>query len=296
MLLIFTLPFAVRAVKSLGQLAPDVVGQICVNCPDQTIGILSQVSRRLNKDCEEEMMKRRQRILVDELKRLRRIARYYDHRMSPHYMLDASKEINHYLNGFDTRMHHGMSEFHSKYRDADRGVKREIEEFAINLAQHRTTYPRLPPHRRGDQEEMPLFDAFIKMKDDNTEIFRKRMRDDYIMFADRNTDLYWEREAIMEVMRVMETIGIVIDYPGVREMLQEESGNHGCSEQLLKDVRNVLRGTDDMFEWQCSPGTIMQILSWNSCIGDEETNKIVRNVQEFIEIWRAQITVKLRWF
>ena len=299
MLLIIILTFAVRTVKFVRGLPSDIVGQICFNCPDQTLGILSQLNRRLNKDCEEEMRKRRQRIdelaqLVDELERFREIARYHDYGIT-RYMMDARKEIEHYLNGFETRVRDGMILFHSKCLESDRGVKREIEDFASKLAQHRATYPRLPPHRHADLEHMPLFDAFIKMKDNNMEILRNRMQEDHIMFSyNVKRDLYWEQEAIIEMMRIIESIGIVIDYPGLWKM-SDQGTTHGFSEHYVQDVRDHLLGIDDIFKWGRGPGTVVQILSRNSCIGDDETNEIVKNIREFVKLWSAQTGMKQHW-
>ena len=94
----------------------------------------------------------------------------------------------------------------------------------------------------------------------------------------------------LQMMGIMETIGIVIDYPGLREM-RKEGPMHKFLECLVVDVRQLLLGTD-IADWSRGKWTMAQILSWNLCIGDKETNDIVKNVWEFIECQRAQVEVK----
>ena len=222
------------------------------------------------------------RKLVNELERLCTIAQQASG-MSPDFMKDASEEIEHYLNGFDSRMSSAMGIFHSKLCGA---VQREIEKFVINLAQHRATYPRPPPHRLGDQREsreMPEFDAFIKMREDNMKILQNRMRDDYIMYdVHCGAPLYWERQAVMEVMWIMETIGFVIDYPGVQEMMRVP----GLLDNAHQEARDFLHGTDDFFARECGNWTVMKVLSRASCIGVTETQLIMQNMEKFVEVWR----------
>ena len=142
------------------------------------------------------------------------------------------------------------------------------------MAQHRATYPRPPPHRLGDQREsreMPEFDAFIKMWDD------------YIMYdVHCGAPLYWERQAVMEVMWIMETIGFVIDYPGVQEMMRKP----GLLDNAHQKARDFLHGTDDFFARECGNWTVRKVLSRDSCIGVTETQLIVQNIRKFVEVWR----------
>ena len=224
------------------------------------------------------------RKLVNEVETFRIIAQQTPG-MSPDFMKDASEEIEHYLNGFDSRMSSAMGTFHSRSYGA---VQQQIEEFAIDLAQHRATYPRAPPHRLGEQKKMPLFDAFIRMRDDNMEILHNRMRDDYMMYdVHRGAPLHWEREAVMEVMWIMENIGIMIGYPGLQEMSQKLREPWKYSEQAQQKARDFLHGTDDFFEWECGVWTVRKLLSRNSCIGVTETEVIVQNVKNFIDVWRG---------
>ena len=121
------------------------------------------------------------------------------------------------------------------------------------------------------------------------EIFRSRMRDDNIMFAEFDGDLESERSNMIEMMRVMETIGIVIDYPGLREMMQKGGELYGFRKWREGTVRDFARGTSGWSQWECRE---REILSRNSCIGDKAANEFMKNVREFIEIWGAQAVVE----
>ena len=246
MLLIFTLTFAVRTAKSAETLPKDesakilpedVWERIMESTLDPELGSLSRVSRRMREVSEDKMKERKeindQRVaekeqLVNELERFRAktapmLRRYFTSRMN------VREEIEHYLNGFDLRMYEWMVSMH---RNLNGAKQKKIEEFATKLAHHRATYPREPPHRRGNQEEMPKFDAFIRMRDDNMEILQNRMRKDHIMFDYQHSrdpsSLCLEYCAMIEMMKIMETIGIAIDYPGVREM-QKDTKKFGFS-------------------------------------------------------------------
>ena len=224
------------------------------------------------------------RKLGNELERLRNYVQQTPD-MSPDFMKDASEEIEHFLNGFDSRMSSAMGIFHSKSHGE---VQRQIEEFVITLAQHRATYPRLPPHHLGDQREMPLFDAFIKMRDDNMEILHNRIRKDHMMFAVHyGAPLCWERQAVMEVIWIMENIGIVIGYPGLQEMSQKVREPWKYSQHAQQKARDFLLGNDDFFEWECGVWTVKRLLSRNSCIGVTATEVVVQNVKKFIDLWRG---------
>ena len=277
----------IEASKSVRDLSPDLLGHVCAFSSDRTQSSLSQVSRRLN-EIVDKVPERKKRVshrkLVNELQILCTIAQKTPG-MSDDFMKSASEEIEHYLNGFESRMVNAMGFFHSK---SDKEVQQQIEEFASKLAEHRATYPRPPPHRLGDQREMHLFDAFIKMRDDNMEILQNRMKKDHMMFAIHyGTPLCWERQAVMEVMWIMENIGIVIGYPGLQEMLQKLREKWKFSEQAQQKARDFLGGTDDFFEWECGIRTVRELLSRNSCIGVTATEVIVQNFKTFIEIWRG---------
>ena len=124
------------------------------------------------------------------------------------------------------------------------------------------------------------------------EILQNRMSDeDQIMFHvdySRNpSSLFLERSAIIQMMKIIETIGIVIDYPGVREMQKE--ANFGFKYDMLQ-VQKLLEGTVEITEWHYnltsrrSDGTkrVEQELSRESCIGRQATNAIMVNVKVFV--------------
>ena len=220
------------------------------NSNARTFNNLLQLKREWNQDgdLKEEMEKKRvaeeleRAQLVNELESFRTNSVSFDQSQ-----MSVSEEIKHYLNGFDFRMYEWMAALHS---ESDGALKHQIEEFATKLAEHRATYPRPPPHRRGNQEDMPLFDAFIRMRDNNMKILQDRiMRKDHIMFGyDRR---FLERSSMIQMMMIMETIGQMIDYPGVQEMVEKNRKWFGSGwllheEQVLKllvgtvDIRQVI--------------------------------------------------------
>ena len=218
--------------------------------------------------------------LVNELERFRSIAQRTPG-MSLDFMKDASEEIEHYLDGFDFRMYEWLAAFHSK---SDGEVKREIENFATKLAQHRETYPRAPPHRRGQQEEMPKFDAFIRMRDNIMKVLQNRMRKDHIMFHYRyyHSPLFLERKAMMEIMEIVETLGIVFGYPGL-----QQGGSFVLSLENVQKVQQLLDGTVDITEG--TKGLLsLNVLSRESCIGEEAKDKIVANIREFVQCLKSK--------
>ena len=209
--------------------------------------------------------------------------------------MSAIEEIVHYLNGFDFRMYEWMATFH---RNSDGAVTQQIEEFTTKLAQHRATYPRPPAHRRLQQEEAPKFDAFIRMRDNIRKILQDRiMWNDHVMFNfpyssdPRFRYLSTEHRAMNELMMILETIGIEINYPEV-QTLQNVACLFGFSEEWKGDqrkVRKLLRGKTDIMQWQyeymCGTKDLYQKLSRVLCIGRSAADDIVKNVQTFILIW-----------
>ena len=202
--------------------------------------------------------------------------------------MNPSEEIEHYLNGFDLRMYEWMKAIHSKVNDA---VQQQIiEEFATKLAQHRALYLRPPPHRRGQNGQMPKFDAFIRIRDNITKILQNRIRKDHIMFDYHHSinpsSLFLDRHAILQMMKIMETIGIEIDYPGVREMRKQKETAFGFSKYDVPQVQKLLDGTVNITEWEycylSSTKRVEQELSRESCIGKEATDKIMANLREFV--------------
>ena len=287
MLLIFTLTLAVPTVKAMRGLPPEILRSVMENSSDQTMNSLSQLSKEWNKYCMKEMEKRRVADKVQLVNKVERFLTKFSRHVEPYIsQMDAREEIEHYLNGFDLRMHDGMSTFHSK---SDNVMKQQIEEFASKLAQHQATYSCSPLHRRGDQGAMPLFDAFIRMRDNNMKILQGRMRRDDIMFAYRVSDgLVREHQAVVEMMKILETIGMMIGYPGVQEMMQQNGKWFGFSRRTQQGVRKLLFGTADITQWQyqLQMRNLVQILSKDSCIGREATDEIVGNIRVFIREYR----------
>ena len=291
MLLTFILTFVVRPVKSAGILPKDLFKQVMGYSRVQKLHSLSRLNHEWNQDCEEETSRRRaaERLkraeLVDELEGFRTKTLYrFDSALIS--QMNASDEIEHYLNGFDLRMYDWMMAIHFK---VDGAVQQQIEEFATKLAEHRATYPRPPPHRRRQQEEMPKFDAFIKMRDNIMEILQNRMLKDHVMFDylyDRKA-LSLERSAMMHMMLIMETIGIEIGYPGVQEMQKDLKSFVGSSQDFEKRVQELLVRTVDITKWEYifpygSRKSLMGVLSLESCIGRKAADDVVENVRAFI--------------
>ena len=257
--------------------------------PDRALGTLGRVRQRMNILSKDKMMERKsiydQRVaeeaqFVNELERFHRIARnaYPSLDRYPDFMKDASKGIKHYLNGFAAQMYDWLTMFHAKTHNA---VRREIEEFAIKLAQHRVTYPLPPPHYLSNQEEKPWFDAFIRMRDDNMELLQKKGMSSMISNHFVSGERYKEQEAIQKMMGIMEIIGIVIGYPGVQKM-QKEGGRFKFGD-LRQDVQDILEGTTDIDESPLFYGSnLVELLSRNSCIGVTETEVIMKNVRSFV--------------
>ena len=269
----------------------DVWGRIMESTPDRGLGTLSRVDKRMRILCEEDLKKRKSYQL--ELLR-RNPAVRTDHALKS--QMDPTEEIEHYLNGFDTRMFGWMMMF---YRDSDDPVKQQIAEFATKLAQDRATLFRLPPHRRGAQKEIPWFDAFFRMYDNNMVIFDDRMRKDHIMwdYDDPRADpssLSWERKAFLEIMKIMETIGVVIAYPGLQEMqkvILDSHGNRhfGFSQNNRRKVQEMLVCETNItvllqweFDWYGGRKSLMEVLSRDSCIGRKAKDDVVANVQTFV--------------
>ena len=247
MLLTFILTFVVRAVKSAGIFPRDIFKQVIKYSHVQTLDSLSQLNHEWNQDyeLEEEMSRRR---VAERLERARLVNELDSFRLKspPSFshdlvLMNASEEIEHYLNGFDCRMYEWMMAFHTKVNGA---VQQQIEKFATKLAEHRATYPRPPPHRHGNQEDMPLFDAFIRMRDKNMKILQNRMQKDNIMFDHylASDPPSQERRAMIQMMRIIETIGIEIDYPGVQKM-QKKSTISGFWWYNRPQVQKLLAGT-----------------------------------------------------
>ena len=294
MLPLFALVFAVRFVKSFEGLPDGTLDNVMGYCNDPELGSWARVSPYWTKYCKDEMGKRKsiydQRVaeraqLVNELEIFyERMERYLPPSETVlKHLKDASEEIEHYLNGFDTRLSCAMEMFHSF---PEPGLwKAQIVEFAMKLAQHRATYPRPPPHRRGNQEDMPLFDAFIKMRDNNMEILQKKQIS--LMMFDR----YYsgkhnvEQGAVERMMQLMEAIGSVIGYPGIHEM-QQGGGFFVLNPVILQKARDLLSDTStaDIADWRYGTGTVAGYLSQNSCIGVDLTDEIMENVRKFIEL------------
>ena len=286
--------------RTLNSLPEDILNRVMESTSDPELVRFSQVNRKIHRVGTKKMTQRKsiydQRVaeeaqLVNELERFHGIVRDADpdlYELFPHLMKDGIEEIRHYLNGFDNRLAHALSLFHSESNQvSDDALPGQIEAFALKLAQHRATYRRPPPHRRGNQGEIPLFDAFIRMRDDNMEILQKQKIS--LMMFERNLhrlsgDSYWEQEAMMKMMEIMEAIGFVIGYPGVQEM-QKDGGDLGFSKKTEQKVRDGLLHTIDIAAFECGTGNLVQVLSRNSCIGFEGTDKIERNIREFIRIY-----------
>ena len=285
--------------RTLGFFPVDIAKAVGKNADVRELGILSQVNRNWHEASAPEMENRRQRVaaqaqLVNELESIRTIALEGNDGLSFDGMKDVNGEIEHYLNGFVSRLYHRMGSSHNMIRDG--AVKLQIEDFAIKLAQHRATYPRPPLHRLGlgDRSDRILFDAFIRMRDDNMKILRNRMSEkDHIMFE--YGDLYWEREAVTEVMWIMEQIGIFIGYPGMQEMNQKFIFGR-CDQH---DVRIALSCTGDFLAqniWYQGIGdlTMAELLSRNSCIGVAAKEEIVKNFDKFVDVERMCTWRRLR--
>ena len=279
MLLTFTLAFAVRAVKST--LPDEMWSLIMESTPDRGLGTLSRVRQRMHKLAEQKMMERKHEAqLVNELIRFHGIARDADPSLDPYFMENASKGIGHYLNGFAAQMYDWLNMFHSKSNQA---VQEEIEKFATKLAHHRAKYPHPAPHRRANQKKMPKFDAYIKMRDENMELLQKKgislMIGNYFVAG----ELFSDQAAIERMMGLMETIAILIGYPGVQSM-QEEAGYFSVPWYIKEFVPELLDGTADV---SVCPSNLEQVLRRDSCIGSDATDQIMENVREFIKIYRG---------
>ena len=308
MLLTFILTLAVRAVKSTfdedirAAIPEDAWGLVEDYSNARALDALLKLNHEWNEngDLKEKMEEKRvaedleRAQLVNELEGFRTRTNGAP-RSHPNYFsqiteMDASVEIKHFLNGFDFRMYEWMAAFHR----TNCAMQRQIEEFATKLAQHRATYPRPPPHRRGQQEEMPKFDAFVRMRDNIMKILQNRVRKDHIMFQ-----YGLERRALIEMMELMETIGIEIGYPGVQKM-QTERDYVKISPVIEQEVPELLSGDISIKQWQpvATVPPIVELLARDSCIGRKATDTVVDNVQDFVRIWDCKasfLSTITRW-
>ena len=329
MSLIFTLTFAVRTAKSAGTLPagksvrgfPGDIWKCIIEYipPDLDLDSLSRVSQRMYSVCKEKTMEQKsiydQRVaaeaqvqLVNKLERFYGIARVSDHYLNGSYnryyisKMDASAEIEHYLNGFDSRMYGWMRIFYFISEGAVKGnlFKAQIKDFAITLAQHRATYSRTPPHRRINEQDLyvdvDVFDAYIKMRDNNMEILQEKQLS--LMMFDRyySGQIISELRAVERMMQIMEAIGVVIQYPGVQEM-NKDGRDVQVDWKIIRTTRHVLSDTADTTDiadyWESECGAVAQDLSQDSCIGVDSTDKILKNLWEFIRLYRYR-TLKLK--
>ena len=131
------------------------------------------------------------------------------------------------------------------------------------------------------------------------EILEKRMRKDHIMWDYDNprgnpSSLSLERRALIQMMKIMETIGIVIAYPGLQKMQQRDRGVFGfCvfgfTQNNEEKVAQMLVGDTNIevllqwqLDWYDGMKSLMEVLSRDSCIGKEAKDDVEEIVETFL--------------